>query len=129
MRLLANFGIQALSYQSIVFDHLPNHAKSVVNDVSELFQCADQHKASIEILLIYLLVGGRCFADSTPEFPVVSPSSLRELSALTGLHRETLRRRMSEAEGLGLVQRISGGYVVADVERWMRAVRIFRREG
>ena len=117
-----------MSYQSIAFDHLPSHAKSVVNDVSQLFQCADQHKASIEILLIYLLVGGRSFADSPPEFPGVSPSSLRELSILTGLHRETLRRRMADAETLGLVQRISGGYVVADVERWMRAVRIFRRE-
>jgi hypothetical protein len=36
---------------------------------------------------------------------------------------------MADAEELGLVQRISGGYVVADIERWTRAVRIFRREG
>ena len=72
--------------------------------------------------------GGKCFADSTPDFPVVNPSSLRELSHLTGLHRETLRRRMADAEDLGLIQRISGGYVVSDVERWLRAVRVFRQE-
>jgi hypothetical protein len=118
-----------LSFQSIAFEHLPTRAKSVVAEVSELFKCAEQHKATVEVLMIYLLVGGRCFAESTPEFPVVSPSSLRDLSHLTGLHRETLRRRMADAEELGLVQRISGGYVVADVERWTRAARVFRREG
>lgn len=118
-----------MSYQSITFKHLPTRAQNVVAEVSELFKCAEQHKSTVEVLMIYLLVGGRCFADSTPDFPVVSPSSLRELSHLTGLHRETLRRRMADAEELGLVQRISGGYVVADVERWTRAVRIFRREG
>jgi hypothetical protein len=36
---------------------------------------------------------------------------------------------MADAEELGLVQRISGGYFVADVERWTRAARVFRREG
>lgn len=118
-----------MSYQSISLEHLPTRARSVVAEVAELFKCAEQHKSTVEVLMIYLLVGGRSFAESTPEFPVISPSSLRDLSHLTGLHRETLRRRMADAEELGLVQRISGGYVVADVERWTRAVRIFRREG
>lgn len=117
-----------MSYQSIAFDRLPSNACSIISDVTSLFKCADQHKATIEILMLYLLVGGKCFADSSPEFPVVSPSSLRELSQMTGLHRETLRRRMADAEQLGLVQRISGGYVVSDVERWLRAVRVFRQE-
>ena len=119
---------EILSYQSIAYQTLPADAREVVADVPELFKFAEQHKATIEVLLLYLLVGGKCFADSSPEFPVVSPSSLRELSSLTGLHRETLRRRMADAEGLGLVQRISGGYVVSDVERWLRAVRLFRQQ-
>lgn len=117
-----------MSYLSLAYERLPTDARGVVTDVTSLFKCADDHKATIEILLLYLLVGGKCFADSTPDFPVVSPSSLRELSNLTGLHRETLRRRMADAEELGLVQRISGGYVVSDVERWVRAVRVFRQE-
>lgn len=121
-------GSWLVSFQSIAYTRLPDDARNVVMDLTALFKCADQHKASIEVLMLYLLVGGKCFAESSPEFPVVSPSSLRELSALTGLHRETLRRRMADAEELGLVQRITGGYVVSDVERWLRAVRVFRQE-
>lgn len=117
-----------MSYQSIAYQTLPADSREVVADVTELFKFAEQHKATIEVLLLYLLVGGKCFADSSPEFPVVNPSSLRDLSGLTGLHRETLRRRMADAESLGLVQRISGGYVVSDVERWLRAVRLFRQQ-
>lgn len=117
-----------MSFLNVAYERLPTDAREVIADVTSLFKCADQHKATIEILLLYLLVGGKCFADSTPDFPVVSPSSLRELSQMTGLHRETLRRRMADAEELGLVQRISGGYVVSDVERWLRAVRVFRQE-
>lgn len=116
-----------MSFQSVGYQRLPDDAQSIVSDVTELFKCADEHKATIEILLLYLLVGGKCFADASPEFPVVNPSNLRELSALTGLHRETLRRRMADAESIGLVQRISGGYVVSDVERWLKAVRVFRQ--
>ena len=125
---LRGHGNFILSYQTMAFEHLASRAKNIVTEVAELFKCAEQHKATVEVLMIYLLVGGRSFADSSPDFPVVSPSSLRDLSQLTGLHRETLRRRMADAEELGLVQRVSGGYVVADVERWTRAVRIFRRE-
>lgn len=117
-----------MSYQNIGYERLPTDAKAVIEDVTALFKCADHNKATIEVLLLYLLVGGKCFVDSTPEFPIVSPSSLRELSHMTGLHRETLRRRMTDAETLGLVQRISGGYVVSDVERWLRAVRVFRQQ-
>ena len=117
-----------MSYQNIAYERLPTDARSVLDDIAALFKCADNHKATIEILMLYLLVGGKCFADSTADFPVVSPSSLRELSSLTGLHRETLRRRMADAEDLGLVQRISGGYVVSDVERWLKAVRVFRQQ-
>ena len=122
-------GIPILSFQHIAYDRLQTDAKAVMDEVSALFRCADHNKTTIEILLLYLLVGGKSFAESTPNFPVVSPLSLRELSQITGLHRETLRRRMSDAEGLGLVQRISGGYVVADLKRWLQAVRVFRQQG
>ena len=60
-----------------------------------------------------------------PSFSGIRPASIKHITSIAVIARETARRRLCSLEKRGYVEKFDGGYVVSDWQTWSTMIGLF----
>jgi hypothetical protein len=123
------FGILAFTMGRFIVDHLIRSARLFDNDTEALILFG----MLAHLNIVHLVPPGSSAITTldrqgrVPEVqPKLRPVRLRDLAQITGRPRETIRRKLEHMRSVGLVQRLSDGWVydVSSIDADMKALTV-----
>lgn len=88
--------------------------------VASFLKFKNEYDLDYDEVMIFLALGRMNFEPGSGGLMYVKPASIVAMVSYLDIPRETLRRKMLMLEERGLVQRNGSGYVVKELNDWLR---------